>query len=452
MSTEEWYSVAGKANDLITYLQTVQGNVTQALKSISQAFTDPKPPEDATEEIVTLWNQTAVLDSQEFPVSEQTLFLVHLLPHIQEMVTTLRALVILVEQHNSRNNEADGDVDTLDTATTRFKFLTHGLDIMMFQKSASKTKMGSTAFVLQEGKMIDFRTKFHDDFRVAMKELTAKETDMKKATTPEYSKDTFTKTLNALTKLTQTLKSSRFYGDAASPDAVEVSRFELLHSIIKPTELIMQNVEQIKSIPEARFEHSLVFQKQIKYTILHIFYMSDTDTEFSAAVTNSAILVATSAITEKGKAGDKRMKDNFYTFIRELFDQDRVDGLKKILDGKHERKPVPYTPIKCVEEYTPDQLEWPTEVKEKALQQFTTTPTPAKDKCLQLISSQMQKVAPVVPVPPVPPVNGRLRPIVTTSELTGQHGGSPRGKLHLAPLSTRGGMLLPPPTGTDNST
>ncbi|KAJ1465807.1 hypothetical protein T484DRAFT_1757155 [Baffinella frigidus] len=374
MAAKSLDAITSQIVEKIRDFRKLQNNITQSIKGAAIDVTDAQELSIPVQVGYTERTQT---DSKLIPASDQVLFSVQFLPTLDHIITQLIALIDLANDYSRRNNAADTDVNTFETTTLRLKFLSLAQQHVMCWKAVSNTDMRGISFSSKLN-MIKFREQF---LQRSLEDVVATENVEKEAngqaTTHvggDINKKMFDTTLEKSTKSTNYLKSSKYYQDAEPRDTLDANRWGVLTTTITSVEKIVKDMMQVIFTPTEAYTLNTKVKTEFVTHLLAFYYCADNVTEFENAVQTSALLVTTTAITGKGAAGDKKMKDYFYDFIAALFDVTKAQALKKQLDekaGMFERKPLPYHPINVPPADIADQLTWPTEVLQKAADQFT---------------------------------------------------------------------------------
>ncbi|KAJ1464264.1 hypothetical protein T484DRAFT_1758227 [Baffinella frigidus] len=399
-------SVGPKIVDAIIQLRISQDNITQSVTGDAIDFTEVQ---ELTTSVGDAW-----AEKNQTTASDQVLFSVGFLKILDGIITQLTTLTELANDCNVRNSDANTDVDTFETTALRLRFLSLAQQHLQCWKAISGTDMRDISFSSNGPKMIKFREKFRKE---SLEDMVAAENVVKvptgQATTytiEGVNLKTIQPALDELTKSTNCLKSSPYYQDANPAESLEMKWLGILTSTIKTVEEIVEAMRQVSFTP---IEEAYTPTKQVKSEVLNrvvsAFYCADDRHEFNYTVQTSARLVTTTAITGKGEAGDKKMKEYFYDFIKALFGATKAQALKTELDKEAQKKEhtgmfvrtvKEYYTIKVPERKVAEQLIWSEEVRQTAADLFTRQKTVGVPKPALEDATQMEVLEPAIEVTP----------------------------------------------------
>ncbi|KAJ1465749.1 hypothetical protein T484DRAFT_3635742 [Baffinella frigidus] len=420
MATKSLESVGPKIVDGIIQLRKSQSNITQSAKGVAIHVNDAQ---DYSIPVEKAWEEKTQTDSKLIPASPQVLFSAGFLPTLDDIITQLIALTKLANDCNQRNSAANTDVDTLETTALRLQFLSLAGEHAMCWKAVSGIDTRGISFSSNGDNMIRFREQF---LKKSLEDMVTAENAEKvvaaenaekvangQATT--YTREvvnmkTFDTTLEKLTKLTNCLKSSKYYQDAKPEDTLDAHRWGIVTSTITTVEEIVTDMRQVSFTPTDAYTPDTKVKTMFVTHLLSFFYCADNVNVFENAVQTSALLVTTTAITGKGAAGDKQMKEYFYDFIAALFGATKKQTLKQELDkkaGMFERKSFKYYTIDAPSAEIAYQLIWSKEVRQKAADLFS-------QKAVRVLEHALEDTTPrgvLEPAIEVTPTHNPLKPV-----------------------------------------
>ncbi|KAJ1464107.1 hypothetical protein T484DRAFT_3647853, partial [Baffinella frigidus] len=411
MAAKSLEVVGPKLEKVIKKLTTSHFNITQSATGAAIHANDAQelttPPEDA-------WEEKTQTGSKLIPANPMVLFSVGFLPILDDIIIQLTTLTELANEYSRRNSEANTDVDTLETTKLRLEFLSLAQQHVMCWKAISDTDTSGISFSSNNDNMIKFRAKF---LKLGQEDMVAAENAEKVANGQaitykgeDVNKKTFDTTLEKLTKSTKRLKLSPYYQYAKPEDPLDTHRLEIMTNTITTVEEIVEAMGQVSFTPiEEAYTPTTQVKTAFLTNLLAFYYCADGPDEFPYAVQTSARLVTTTAITGKGEAGDKKMKEYFYDFIKALFGATEAQALKTELDKEAQKKEhtgmfvrtvKEYYTIKVPERKVAEQLIWSKEVRQTAADLFTRQKTVGVPKPALEDATQQKPFQPTCPTTP----------------------------------------------------